>query len=177
MNTKLFRGLMLGLVLLTLLAAPALAEGPGTGGRRVMLDDEAAGPYLIRVVTSPTPPRVENLYVEVRVLDAETLNPVTDATVWARAEPTEDQAQVVQSQASHDIAPIPTEFAAHLPVEASGVWRVVITINEQHQVSFLTRVGGSTAVSTVLAIGLPVAGLGVLIGVFLYLQRQENEAE
>ena len=33
----------------------AAAEGPGTGGRAIRLEDEPAGPYLLRAVTSPTP--------------------------------------------------------------------------------------------------------------------------
>jgi hypothetical protein len=143
-----------------------------------MINDEPVGPYLLRVVTSPTPPRVEALYVEVRVLEAASQRPVTDVEVQARAEPTEGQAQAIVSEATHDIAPIPTEYAAHLPVTEPGVWQVTVTVEaegEPVEVSFLTRVGGSTALGSALAIGLPVAGLLLLIGVFLYLQRSEQE--
>lgn len=172
--------LWLALLLVTLVAVPAAAEGPGTGGRRVMLDEEPAGPYLLRVVTSPTPPRVENLYVEIRVTEAAGGATVTDAEVWARAEPTEGQAPPVESEASHDIAPIPSEYAAHLPVSAAGVWRVTVTIDGPQgpaEVSFLTRVSGSTAVGSVIAVGLPVVGLLLLAAVFFWLQRNEERQD
>lgn len=156
------------------------AEGPGTGGRRVMLQDEQAGPYVLRVVTSPTPPRVENLYVEVRVTDPRTGRTLTDLDVQTRAEPTEGDAQSVSAQAVHDIAPIPTEYAAHLPVEEPGVWRVTVQVDGpqgQGVVSFLTRVGGSTAIGPVVAVGLPIAGLALLFGVFIWLQRETEPEE
>ncbi|MFP3855251.1 MAG: hypothetical protein ACLFWD_13260 [Anaerolineales bacterium] len=176
---KLFRAAILTLCLALLtIAPPASAEGPGTGGRRVMINDEVVNGYMLRVVTSPTPPRVESLYVEVRVLNAEDQRPITDARVHARAEPTEIEARPVESQATHDIAPIPTEYAAHLPVGEPGVWRVTITVEGDSgpaEVSFLTRVGGSAALGAALAVGLPVAGLAILIGVFLYLQREHGE--
>lgn len=172
--------LLLAMLAAALAAVPASAEGPGTGGRRVMLDEEPAGPYLLRVVTSPTPPRVENLYVEVRVVDAASGATVTDAEVRARAEPTEGQAPPVESPATHDIAPIPSEYAAHLPVSNAGVWRVTVSVDGAEgsaEVSFLTRVGGSTALGSLLAVGLPIAGLVLLAAVFLWLQQHEGRAE
>ena len=54
------------------LPVQAYAEGPGTGGRAIRLENEPAGPYLLRVVTSPTPPRTGSLFVEVRVIDGAT---------------------------------------------------------------------------------------------------------
>lgn len=170
----------LALLLGLLLVKPAAAEGPGTGGRRVMLDEEPAGPYLLRVVTSPTPPRVENLYVEIRVTDAESGEIITDAEVWARAEPTEGQAAPVESKASHDIAPIPSEYAAHLPVSSTGVWRVSVTIDGEQgpaEASFLTRISGSTAVGSIVAVGLPIVGLLLLAAVFFWLQRNEEQQD
>lgn len=169
------------MILLVVLPQAAVeAEGPGTGGRRVMLQDEQAGPYQLRVVTSPTPPRVENLYVEVRVKDPESGETLTDLEVYTRAEPDEGDAESITAQAVHDIAPIPTEYAAHLPVEEAGVWRITVQVDGPQgrgEVSFLTRVSGSTAVGTVVAVGLPIAGLALLIGVFLWLQRESKRAE
>jgi hypothetical protein len=166
-------------VLLGLLAAgPAAAEGPGTGGRRVMLDGQAAGPYLLRVVTSPTPPRIENLYLEIRVTDAGSGSLVTDADVHARAEFTEGEATAVGGVATHDIAPIPTEYAVHLPVERAGVWRIEVTVEGTQGIGatdFLVGVGGSTTLGTALAVGLPIAGLLLLVAVFLWLQRNADQ--
>jgi hypothetical protein len=145
-----------------------------------MLDDHAAGPYLLRVVTSPTPARVENLYIEVRVLDASDREAITDALVTAIAEYQEGDSPVLREIATHDIAPIPDEYAAHLKVPDTGVWKVTVSVEsegEPAEADFLIRVAGNTAIGTIIAIGLPVAGLGLLILVFLLLQRNENEPE
>ncbi len=180
MGVRKFAGPLLTAFAIALSAAPGFAEGPGTGGRRVMLDEEAAGPYRLRVVTSPTPPRVENLYVEIRVSDPDSGETITDARVRARAEPTEGDAPRVEAQATHDIAPIPSEYAAHLPASEVGVWRVTVSVDGERgaaEVSFLIRVGGSTAVGSVVAVGLPIVGLLLLGIVFFWLQRNEERTE
>ncbi len=172
--------LIVGLVMMALPWIGATAEGPGTGGRRVMLQDESAGPYLLRVVTSPTPPRVGDLYVEVRVTDPQTGDVLTDLDVYTQAAPTEGDAAPVEVQATHDIGPIPTEYAAHLPVDAAGVWRVTVDVQGPQgtgQVEFLTRVSGSLALGAVISVGLPIAGLALLMLVFLWLQRSSQESE
>lgn len=176
--------LLANLIAFYIFALPAVAEGPGTGGRRVRLDDEPAGAYLVRVVTSPTPPRVENLYVEIRLLNASSSDVVTDAEVTVRAQPSGFDASSLEATATHDIAPIPDEYAAHLPVEAAGVWEIQIRIDGPlgpAQVSFLERVSSPTAVGAVLSVGAPVAGLLILGIVFLRLQRknppQSGESE
>jgi hypothetical protein len=170
--------LALALALSLLPPASAAAEGPGTGGRRVMLDGAAAGPYLLRVVTSPTPPRVENLYLEIRVIDAESRQIVTDADVQAAATFTEGEAQQVGGTATHDIAPIPTEYAIHLPVERAGTWRIDVMVDGESgsgSIDFLVGVGGSTTLGTALAIGLPIGGLVLLVVVFAWLQRHAED--
>lgn len=161
-----------------LTAHGATAEGPGTGGRRVMLDGATAGPYRLRVVTSPTPPRVENLYLEIRVEDPSNGAVITDANVAARAEFTEGDAQAVGGVATHDIAPIPSEYAVHLPVERAGVWRIRVQVDGElghGETDFLVGVGGSTTLGTALAIGLPLAGLLLLVAVFMWLQRNADQ--
>ncbi|MGA9533141.1 MAG: hypothetical protein WBR18_10540 [Anaerolineales bacterium] len=171
-------GTALTIVFGLLMAGPGAAEGPGTGGRRVMLDSADAGPYLLRVVTSPTPPRIENLYLEIRVIDASSGQVVTDADVSARATFTDGEATPVGGVATHGIAPIPTEYAVHLPVERAGVWRIEVTVDGVQGtggIEFLVGVGGSTTLGTALAIGLPVAGLALLVAVFLWLQRNADQ--
>ncbi len=128
-----FKNALASAVMLVLCAlAPfwtgASASGPGVGGRRVRLDDVVAGPYLVRAVTSPTPPTVENLYVEVRVTSAESGEVLTDLDVVVRAIPLENDAPELSEVAVHDIAPIPTEYAAHLPVAVTGLWEIQIDI-------------------------------------------------
>ena len=168
------------LMLYGLLLAPqysAFAEGPGTGGRRIQLDDEAAGPYLVRVVSSPTPPRVENFYLEVRVTEAASLELVTDAIVMIEATPIgRSGVSTFQVEAVHDIAPIPTEYAAHLPLTASGVWEIRITIDGDPgygETTYLQRISTRNSIGPLLSVGAPVIGLAGLILVFLFLQKKQ----
>ncbi len=165
--------LMLGLAAL---APPmsAHAEGPGIGGRRVRLDGEIAGPFRVRVVTSPTPVVVETLYLEVRVEDVSTGEVLTDAVVMTRAIALEGQGASLEAEATHDIAPIPTEYASHLPVPATGVWQIEVEIEHalgRGTVSFRERVTSPSSLGGVLSVGLPIAGFALLIVVFLWLQR------
>ncbi len=158
------------------LACPSSAQagGPGTGGRRVRLENAQAGPYLLRALTSPTPPRVENLYVEVRVSDGASRQVLTDVSVWVSAVPAQGDGLPLDVQASRDIAPVPDEFAAHLPVESPGVWEITIRVDGRlgsGQASFLERVASRTSLSGWVAIGAPLGGLLALGVIFWWLQR------
>jgi hypothetical protein len=155
----------------------AWAAGPGEGGRRIRLDDFPAGPYLIRAITSPTPPRVENLYVEIRVEDGQSGKIITDAQVRVTASSQDDPALVLELEAVHDIAPIPTEYAAHINVPRTGVWEIHIAIQGSEgygEAFFLQRVSSSTSISAYLSIVAPIAGLAVLGLVFWRLQQQST---
>jgi hypothetical protein len=160
--------------LLAVMVKPGQASGPGEGGRRVRLNDEPAGPYLLRVVTSPTPPQIENLYVEVRVTDPATGKTVTDADVVVHAAPTEIDGSELRVEAVHDIAPIPMEYAAHLPVDKTGLWEITVGVDGQQgqgAASFLLTVSSPPRLSWLVAVGAPIGGLAALIVVFLWLQR------
>ena len=164
---------------LLLAVAQAEAGGPGTGGRRVRLEDEPAGPYLVRVVTSPTPPRVEMLYLEIRVEEAASGALVQDATVLARADYLDGEAPSVEGQATHAIAPNPVEYGVHLPVSEAGRWEISVQIEGEAgsgEIRFEERISRSTSLSAVLVIGLPIGGLAALIAVFLGLQRQRDRS-
>jgi hypothetical protein len=170
------RGAAVLILLGLLLSKPtsAFGEGPGTGGRQIRLEDVPAGPYLLRVVSSPTPPRVENLYLEVRVTEASSGREVTDATVWTRASYADGEAPPVEVEAVHAIAPIPTEYASHLPVSRSGVWNVTITVDGSPgygEVTLPIQILDPTSISVLVSVGLPVAGLAVLGLLFFMLQR------
>jgi hypothetical protein len=172
-----FRWLTLILVLGFIPFSPAWAGGPGEGGRRIRLDDHPAGPYLIRAITSPTPPRVENLYLEIRVEDPQTGKVVTDAEVWVIATNLENPATMLEVQAIHDIAPIPTEYAAHLNVATTGIWEIRIMIDGPKgygEAIFLQRVSSSTSISAFLSVLAPLAGLAILSFVFWRYQQQSK---
>jgi hypothetical protein len=176
MPSRRLRSVLCAIVVGLILSFPsvAYAEGPGTGGRQIRLEDEPAGPYLLRVVSSPTPPRVENLYIEVRVTEAASGRDVTDATVWTRARYVDGDAPPVEVEAVHAIAPIPTEYASHLPVSRSGAWEITITIDGEPghgEASLVIQILEPSSISVLVSVGLPVAGLAVLGFLFFMLQR------
>lgn len=121
---------VLGLMLcLTTVVQPALASGPGTGGRTIELEDQPAGPYLVSVFSSPAPPVTDKLYLEIRVKDAASLRVIAGGIVMVRAEPVGFEADSVESEATHAIAPLIIDFAAHLPVSRPGTWQITIDID------------------------------------------------
>jgi hypothetical protein len=159
------------------ISASAEAGGPGTGGRRVRLDDEPAGPYLVRVVTSPTPVRTPDLYLEIRVTDAASGATLTDVEVKASAVPVSGEGTPVEAIATHAIAPIPVEYGAHLPVDAPGIWSITVIMRGEAgeaSVQFEEQVSRPLSLAPVLAVGLPIIGVLALVAVFLGLQRQSR---
>jgi hypothetical protein len=158
----------------------AYAAGPGEGGRRVRLENQPAGPYLLRVVTSPTPPRIDNLYIEVRVSSAETEEVLEDVDVQILTQPLDEGRPVIQVQATHDIAPIPNEYAAHIPVDQTGLWSITVIVSGgpgQGQASFDERISGQSILPMIITIGAPVAGLIILVAIFVWLQRNNQHAD
>jgi hypothetical protein len=163
-----------------LFPARASASGPGEGGRRVHLEDEPVGPYLLRVVTSPTPPRVENLYIEVRILEALTSHTIIDADVTILASPEDEPSLTLQEVATHDIAPIPTEYAAHLVIPEAGLWKITVQVESSlgaAEVEFLARVSEQSSIGVIFAVGAPVAGIAVLALIFYRLQRSRGQVQ
>jgi hypothetical protein len=174
------RVVLLALALAVAAPIPAMAEGPGTGGRAIRLENEPAGPYLLRVVTSPTPPRVGSLFLEVRVLSARSEEILTDVEVTTTAIPTEVDEPAIEAIGTHDFAPNPVEYAAHLPVTSAGVWEVRVHVRGElgeGEVSFLQRVSSQATLGAALSLALPAAGIGGLILVFLLLQRRQPPVE
>lgn len=165
---------------MSLSPSQAFASGPGEGGRRVRLDDEVVGPYLVRVVTSPTPPRVENLYVEVRIQDARSSQVILDAQVTILTSPEGEPTPTLREVATHDIAPIPTEYAAHLVIPEAGLWKITIQIDSNlgpAEVDFLARVSEPSSIGVIFAVGAPIVGIVILAMIFLRLQRASQEAQ
>jgi hypothetical protein len=161
---------------LLILPSNVWASGPGVGGRRVRLDNEPAGPHLIRAVISPTPPQVGNFNVEVRVEDQAGMV-IEDAEVIISAAPSDHDSEQLQAIATHEYAPLPTEYAAHLPVPTAGLWEITIHVDSllgSGQVSFFQQVSRPSSISAWLSVGAPFAGLVMLVLLFLWLQRQSN---
>lgn len=167
--------LILALTLAALRTYSATAEGPGTGGRRIRLDNETAGPYLLRVVTSPNPPQVETLYVEVRVTDASSGRIVRDAHVGLTARAVNSDASL-RAEATHDFAPIPSDYAGHLAVPFPGDWIITVEVEGPAgpaEASFQEYVVTRSRLAPILSAALPFAGLLILVAVFLMLQKKD----
>jgi hypothetical protein len=169
--------LLVGLALLWTM--PASASGPGVGGRRVRLDQEPSGPYLIRAVTSPTPPTVENFNVEVKVTDPALGTDVVDAVVVIQAEPVDFEAASLEEIATHEFAPLPTEYAAHLPIPQVGLWLVTIEIVSDlgsGEVSFYQQISNPPNLGALVSVGAPLGGLLLLAVFFFWLQRNSRSS-
>jgi hypothetical protein len=182
MKSNLSRVLMLAIAATLAGANAAYASGPGTGGRRIRLDDEPAGPYLVSVVSSPTPPVAEALYLEIRIKDAETNRVMSAGTVLTRAEPMGFEAASVEAEATHDIAPVPIDFASHLPVSLPGNWQITIDIDGplgSATVSFPLLVTGSAQGSSLPLVPLLIGGIlvaGLAIAVRASKRPNTNES-
>jgi hypothetical protein len=169
--------LLLTAILILTLPTDCWASGPGVGGRRVRLDNEQAGQYILRAVTSPTPPTIGNFNVEVRVKDLAGLV-IEDAMVTISATPSDHESKELQVIATHEYAPLPDEYAAHLPVPTAGLWEVTIHVEGSlgvGQTSFFQQVARPTSINAWLSVGAPFAGLLLLTLLFVWLQRQSNK--
>lgn len=173
--------LIAGVLSVLLTNAPtAGAEGPGTGGRRIRLDDEPVGPYLLRVVTSPNPPQVGSLYVEVRVQNIESDDIIREAVVNVAAWPVGESSPALEVEATHAIAPVPTDYAAHLPVPQPGDWTIEVQVDYSlgpATTRFQEHVVRRSTLAPLISAGLPFAGLALLIIIFLLVQRKDNDSQ
>jgi hypothetical protein len=154
-------------------------------GQRVRMDDAPAGPWTVRVLTSPVPPRPGSFLVEVRVQDSSG-RVRRDVTVWvdaiAQDRPGCDSSSSpaagvkchVRLQADQVGAKIPGEFAAQVPVDRSGIWLIRVEVDGadgQGQVSFEERVSSSLGLGGWFSALLPFAGLALLVLGYAALSR------
>ncbi|MGH2625892.1 MAG: hypothetical protein ACRDHY_04490 [Anaerolineales bacterium] len=169
------------LSILVLLALPlaAHAQEPGTGGRQIRLEDAPAGPYRVRALTSPIPPTVGELFVEVRVTDP-AIGAVTEGVeVEILASPLEGEGTGLTVPARTDLAPTPREFAALLQVPEPGFWRVVVRVHGPQgsgQAEFVERVVANTHWIHILSVGAPLAGLLGLLWFYTRARRGHLES-
>lgn len=164
--------------LLLLYPGGAQASGPGTGGRTIELQDQPAGPYLVTVFSSPAPPVTENLYLEIRVKDSESARVIAGGSVFVRAEPAGFQAEPVMVEATHDIAPLEIDFAAHLPLPSPGTWHITLEIDGPRgaaSLAFPLQVNRTSAGSPLTWPLAFLAGLA-LFGTILAVRRRQLAA-
>jgi hypothetical protein len=94
------------------------------------------------------------------------------------AEPTEFEGEQLKELATHDYAPIPIEYAAHVLVYEKGVWNITVLVEGEMgrgEVSFQERIMAPVNLGWLVAIGPPVAGLVILVYIFLRLQRSAQQ--
>lgn len=164
------------------LAVPlsAGAQEPGTGGRQIRLEDAPAGPYRVRALTSPIPPTIGELFVEVRVTDPATGAVTEDVEVEILATPLEADGSSLTARALTELAPTPREFAALLEIPKPGFWRVVVRVQGPQgsgEAEFVERVVGSTHWIHVLSVGAPLAGLLGLLWFYTHSRRALSTSE
>jgi hypothetical protein len=147
-------------------------------GQRVRLNDVSAGPWVVRVLTSPVPPRPGNFLVEVRVRDAATGRTRQDADVWIEARPEEGSANAIRVEGQPELAKIPGELAAQVPVDRPGIWLITVSVDGpegQGQVGFAERVSNALGLGAWLSALLPFAGLALLVLGYAALSRASGD--
>ena len=106
-------------------AAFALDAASANGSVRLVVIDEVAGPYLIRVGVLPADPIVGPLHVSILLLEADAQSPVEDATVkvGVSGPGAPAQTEAVNSPQS------PQLYEGNLILDALGDWDVTMDID------------------------------------------------
>ena len=117
------------LAALTLICALTAALAVGTtsanGSVRLVVIDEVAGPYLLRVGILPADPIAGPLHVSIRLLDSQSQEAIEDATIRVSlAGPgTPGQTEAVSSPQD------PSLYEGNLWLDALGEWQVTLDID------------------------------------------------
>jgi hypothetical protein len=109
-------------LLVTFLAAPALAHGGGTS----QLVQAPAGPYQVYAWTNPTPVRAGTLHVTVALTDPATDEPILDVPVTVMLTPADGGAPI-SALATHDKATIKSYYETDLEIPTEGAWQATIS--------------------------------------------------
>ncbi len=115
----------LSMVLAGLLAALAVGTVSANGLVRLVVIDEVAGPYILRVGILPADPILGPLHVSIRVLDSGDQSPVEDASVLLSVSGagTPGQSEAVNSPQD------PQLYEGNLWLDALGDWAVTLEID------------------------------------------------
>jgi len=143
-----------------------------TGARRIRLDEEPAGPYLVRAVTSFGPDRLQDVALEVRVIDATTRRTLTDPEVWIVGE--DKSGTRLETTAAQGEAKIPRDYAAVLALPAAGAWHIAILVDGprgQGQAGFDLLVPSGGGVGALIGAYLPFGGLFLLTVAYILVTR------
>ncbi len=159
------------LLFITLLApSVAYAIGPGTGGSKIRVSDERVGPFILLVATSPLPVTVGQMSVWVRVTDIQTSQLRRDAVVSIRATPREG-GETLTAEGSHKNAGNDYDYVAHLQVQKTGQWDVIVTVTDElgeAQVDFTETVTQGLSLGLLLGLAVPFIVLAIIVGIYLW---------
>ena len=170
--------LLLLALLLTLAPLPAAAEnlGPG-GGTRVIVGDEAVGPYRLLVTASPEPAQVGPVTFAVRISDGKSGEKIKDAEVQIVLALAGTDVRL-EIAATHADAGNPVDYAAHVQLDRPGQYEGVVRVIAAQgpvELPFTQRVLAPRTTSTLLVLALPfVAALLALGGLWFYRTTAHN---
>ena len=176
MMSHVSRRFLIGLALVSvlgLISAVPLGVVSANGSVKLVVIDEVAGPYLLRVGVLPAEPIAGPLHVSLLLLTAEDKEPVEDATVGvASSGPgTPDSAEAVNSPQS------PQLYEGNLLLDALGDWEVTLDIDSpagpaSH--TFGVKARAESGFNLMFAIAVAAAVLVVGSLVLSQLQRRRR---
>lgn len=155
-------------------AGPISANGSGPGGSKIQVNDEQIGPYVLLVATSPLPVTVGQMSIWVRVTDAQSDQLRPDARVIITATPPGNGPSVT-AQATHQHAGNNYDYVAHLEVDRTGEWEIVVQVEDepgQVQTAFTETVSRGTNVFVLVAVAIPFVVLTLAVGIFLWRRSE-----
>ena len=167
------RHFVAALALIGLLAALAIGTASANGSVRLVVVDEVAGPYLLRVGILPADPILGPLHVSILVLDARDRSPVTDAAVRVSASGAGAPGQAEAVNSPQD----PQLYEGNLWLDALGDWTVTLAIDSPAGPATHTfgvrarREGGFNLMFVIAAVA---AALVVASLVYSQLQRRRR---
>ena len=161
-------------------AGVARAEnlGPG-GGTRIIVGDQVVGPYRLYITASPEPAYVGKLTFVVRISEPAGDQKVLDADVLVELTHSEDGAKLT-GKATHEDAGNPIDYAAHIPVERTGMYNGVIRISGPDgdaEVAFLQQVVPKRGLSGIIIAGFPFVIVLALLGGLWYARAGSKPRE
>ena len=156
-----------------LTVALAVATASANGAVRLVVIDEVAGPYLLRVGVLPADPIAGPLHVSILLLNSEDKSAVEDATVGVTVvgPGTPGETEAVNSPQSPEL------YEGNLWLDALGVWEVTLNIDSPagpatHAFNVRAREEGGFNLMFVIVVAAAVLVVGSLV--LSQLQRRRR---
>jgi hypothetical protein len=163
----------LALLLAILTARLAAAENLGPGGSRVIIGDQAFGPYRLLVTSSPNPATTGTVTFVARVSDARSGTTVRDAQVEFVLT---KGASALAQPATHEDAGNAIDYAAHIDLSEEGSWNGLVRVTGPtgtSEAQFVQQVTAPRTLNMVILVGIPFGAI-VVVFVVMWLVRSRN---